>query len=168
MWCPQFHAVVQPILSQSSVRSGAAEVSGCMIRAATASVHFAMPALMLKRSLRSCEENSAVTMTRLILVMHSLALFVDSLKCETSLMARRSDPVTHLTAAQLHGVPVCWLAPHAALAVVSLSLRRSPSERQSSTSCEVCAIEWRKSQGTGSPPSRLIPSCLSLSQKTTS
>ena len=33
---------------------------------------------------------------------HSLALFAYSLKCETSSMDRRSNPVTHLAAAQLH------------------------------------------------------------------
>ena len=46
----------QPILLQSSVRSGAAELTGCTMRAATASVYFAMPAMMQKRSLRLCEE----------------------------------------------------------------------------------------------------------------
>ena len=90
----------QPILIRSSVRSGAAELTDCTMRAATASENIVRLHDELRNARVDAEEilaalrgNSAVTMTRLILVMHSLALFVDSLKCGTSLMARRSDLV---------------------------------------------------------------------------
>ena len=105
-------------------------------------------------------------MIRLILVMHSLALFVNSLECETRLLARRSDPFTHLAAAwcpcvlayttRRFGCNVPFIGP-LALGETIVDIVRS-----------VCDGVEENHGGTGNPQSRLVPIGLSFSQKTTS